>query len=186
MASAVESHPKRKEIIDALLSGESARSVVKRLGLSLSHHCLSRYMKENVAPALRRNTIASKVIRQSGLANERGELDENSRQVMDATKAALAANPIIARVEKKYSRYDRWFAGAEEQGDFRALASIDGAESKALELHARLSGLLDGPQSQSHSIVLIMPQSALPQAPAPRQIEQADVIECQVVDSLDH
>ena len=168
----VETHPQRKRIVDALLNGESARSVAKWTTPPLHFATVARYARR-VKDAAAQQLAVAKVLATQRATAESGTENE---QIELATKLAMTANPVLALIEKKHARYDRWIEGAEKKEDFRTCASIDGAETKAIELQARMLGLIDAPVSTTNIAVVLL-ASDQRQAPARQAIPDAEVID---------
>ena len=164
----IDQHPKRNQIIDALLAGQSSRAVAKLAGVS--HTQVADYKRKVVLPALKN---AGKTLERNNVPEE---IAEKVQETVALTKLAAAENPVLTRIEKKYERYDRWIDGAEKKEDFRTCASIDGAETKALELQARMLGLIDAPVSTTNIAVVLL-ASDQRQAPARQAIPDAEVID---------
>jgi hypothetical protein len=189
MALAVDTHPQREKIIDALMRGIGCKTIAKTVKPKISPVSIWRYQRDKLKPALARATEAGKSLVTADIPDVNGLTAQEAEIVKRETVAALDADPFIARVQKHEAVLDaaitRTGLGEGEAFDPRALASLIGADVKRTELWARLAGRLDAPQSQSHSIVVVMPQSAIPPGPSMRQIEAADVIECKVIDQPD-
>ena len=168
----VDTHPQRAKIIDAVLAGQSCREISKGLDPPLHYVTIARFAQRS-KQALAQQAAAAKALAEQQ-HGDTGKLQPGD--LIEATKAALTANPILARIEKKYERYDRWIEGAEKKEDFRTCASIDGTETKALELQARMLGLIDAPVNTTNIAVVLL-ASDQRQAPARQAIPDAEVID---------
>ena len=167
MASVIDSHPQRKEIIDAILAGGTLRGVADRFGVS--GMAIHRFKKNVIAPAILRTPLSPNVLGNRPDALQAVADVQASRNVAQE-EARLA--PIIERLRKREARREALLSEAAEAKDFRGFASLDTCEHRDIELECRLAGLLDGPSTGSttinQTVVLIpaMPDMQSQAAPA--------------------
>jgi hypothetical protein len=173
-APGVESLPPhiRQQTIDRLLSGESARAVSRYLdmqGYKLSHAAVARYNSKVVRPALK---TGAKLQRLQSLAETpREQLVETAA----LTQEALAADPILSRIRAKQARMDRVLVKAEESENYSAVAALEAADTRALDLEARVTGRLQATTNSTTIQVAVMYQAAPPAQIAESQGEIIDV-----------
>lgn len=164
MACAVDEHPQRSKIIQWLIEGVTPGQVAKRIKPTISHVSLWRYRTEKIKPAMER---ASK----SAIPMEIKEIgitaDVVPAGVKDEMVQALVDDPLVSRISRRYSQFDKWLESAENKDggpDHRALAALTTTELRAIELHARLTGRLDSSQVTNNTAILVLPQSQALQA----------------------
>jgi len=170
MASLVEDHPQRKQIEADILAGLSLRAIGSRVSPPVSAPTLQRYVAKFLRPALdkqRSNLIkhvTETVTQKTGIDDVEAVRNETARE--------LAARPFLSRIERKFERYERWMEGAEKKEDWKALASLDTAETRSIELQARLSGALDSAPSTAVqvNIALCLPDPERPASNAAGQV----------------
>jgi hypothetical protein len=129
----------RQAAIDKLLAGESSRAVSQYLlqhGLKISHNSVARYNRLVLLPALETGAKLQQI------HSLTAKNPEDVPSQIDLTKAALAADPILSRVQKKYSNYDLMISAAIQDEDYKGFSAVDRAETAALTLHAQLTGRL--------------------------------------------
>jgi transcriptional regulator with XRE-family HTH domain len=133
MAAAIDKLPEveRQEVVNALLAGKPLREVAKLAGVS--HQALSVYKRDKLIPTLQ---AAQKVNALRALAETPAQ---QTQSVATLTRAALSADPILARIAQHQNQVDSKIAGADPKGT----AALISADLKGLELSARLTGLLD-------------------------------------------
>jgi transcriptional regulator with XRE-family HTH domain len=168
----IDQHPKRNQIIDAILAGQSLRKVAKLAGVS--HTAIADYKRKVVAPAVKNS--AKSLVKN----NVPAEVSEHIQECTELTHQAVAENPVISRVLEKMERYPRWLQAAENAADYRALSSLDGAETRTLELQAKLLGLLQDTAGTTTNVqILVLPPSTRPESPqsAQGQIGGGEVID---------
>lgn len=152
--TAIDKHPKRSQIIDAMEAGIPCREIQRTVAPDLHHSTISRYKRTSFDPAKK---MALKMLEKEGITNidERG-----SEDLARATEAVCAAGPYIRRLKEREERRERWMQSAEDKADFRALSSLDRNELGDIRLAAELTGVLAAPQQANSGpyIVVIMPQ----------------------------
>jgi hypothetical protein len=137
--NAVEKHPQRQQIIDGILAGESLRKLAATVAKGLHPSTLSRYrmiLLGRATKTLQSQSVTSKLMKE--LANP-GRDGENAQ---DRLRADLQQS-----VEHLEKRFEPWIQNAETvakdgQLHHRALASHSRNLMTAVELRARLAGLL--------------------------------------------
>lgn len=156
-SSSIESHPQRKKIIDALVSGTSYRDITAWTDPPVTPMALSRYKRSSVDALLRHVTEA----KSSMVNTNTGEAEINSEAV---TRVALAtaSDPFLLAATKQMARRERWMRDIEDAGDysdsgpdFATLAKLDRNDQTGLELHARLAGRLDSGAVNQTNIMIV-------------------------------
>jgi hypothetical protein len=133
MPSVIDKLPEadRKKVIDALLAQKPLRDIAKAAGCS--HTAVQNYRDRVLRPALE---TARKVNAITAVANSPIDAESNAQQL---TRARLATDPFVERVEYLNSERARIKGTAEASGDLKAWAALDRNDITALELHARSS-----------------------------------------------
>jgi hypothetical protein len=144
---AIDTHPQREKIIQALLDNEPPKKIAKWVNPPISHVSIWRYRSTRLKPVLKRAVNTAKLLQSANVPLSDGKPTAEGVKAIELAKDALVDDPLLSRVTAKYERYDRWYSQAEETKDFGALASIDRAETTALSFHAELTGRLQGATS---------------------------------------
>lgn len=168
----VEKHPMRQQIIDGILAGESLAKIARTVQPPVHHSSLSRYrmtLLGNATSKIVGRSDVSKAL--SALGSSVGSPDERSH--VQAKLRQELHNRVNAAVERR----ERYRANAEEldeagRMEHRALAAHDRNDLSALELQARLAGLLTDPSVQ---VNVQSVQVSLPAAPAESEPQVIDV-----------
>lgn len=162
----------RRQAIDMMLADDPARSIADWLtqhGHKVSFSAIARYKRYDLPKHVE---IATK-LQQIQADTPNSGIPPMS--LSEATNAALAADPILSRVQNKYNNYDKMVSQAVKQKDFKGFAAVDRAETAALTLHAQLTGRL---QQQGPSVaVQIVFSGNQPQNTVEPQTIDADVID---------
>jgi hypothetical protein len=165
----------RAKVDEALALGRSLRAVAEIAGCS--HTVIADYKKNIFEPARR---MASKLLDGKPTSVEiAGQVDRNMAEA-EATRAVIAADPFVSRIQKQQERLDEAYEFAREQKDARAVAAVASADSRAVELHARLDGRLDSQPAGPNCAVIVLPVAGLPGGmpalpAAPRQLGPGEV-----------
>ena len=138
----IDRHPQKQRIIDALLRQESPYSIAKWVNPPVNKVTIWRYRCSHIAPALQRAAARAKLLEKQGLAEPNTELSPEAKQIVAEAKLDLVEDPIMARVNAKYARFDQVIPGTIASKDYAAFASVDKAETAALRFHAELYGRL--------------------------------------------
>ncbi len=141
----VDRHPDRAAIIQALIARQPRSAIASRYGLHPSD--LHRYWDKYLGPTLRVNDVPLNNNRQDD------KVTVNDSLVNKVVESAQSAS-TLSFVERKLSRYDRILSQAESDGDVRAWAQVDRAETAALELRSRLKGETQTTTSAPQVVVL--------------------------------
>jgi hypothetical protein len=158
-------HPQRDRIVDAIMRGDSVRAIAKWTEPPIHFTAIDRYRRSTVVPALRKQGDIAKTLRENEILRQTVQDSGSVAAISAATKAVIVDDPILSRMEKKYSRYDRNIAKAEQNDNFSAVATLDAAETRAMTLHAQLTGRLQQNQSSGTLVqiaVLAAPDSTQP------------------------
>lgn len=187
----VEKHPMRQQIIDAILAGETLRSIAKRVVPELNHVTLSRFKLQTLAPAVQ--SLKGKTARHNAIkdiataAGIRGDYDNGHDVVDQAIK-----HQIHGSIEKLEKRFEGWIDDAERRVvlnkdgmpvydsagepvrylEHKALAAHSRNMLSSVELRAKMAGLLqDGTPGTHINITLAMSNSPTETAQAVNVIE---------------
>ena len=138
--SKIASHPDSKAIIARILAGDRLKDIAKDFGLS--------------PPTL--SVFRRKILRPAALAtypNTRSQVNKDAlsafRTVRDSVPALVAQASTADLVAKKLGRYERILEKAEKAGELGNWASIDRAETAALQLQAQLRGEVNQVHTQT-------------------------------------
>jgi len=152
MTRAIDRHPNRKKIIDAMLAGESDRKIAKMAGVS--HVAVNAYRREVLQPQLE---TAAKAHKFSKLAEKIGAEPEEAGQVAALTQELVKSNPFLERTQVLWNECLDGVRDAKEAvkvhhkadgsvvfdgRDFAALAAMLNQAHRNLELFGRGAGLL--------------------------------------------
>lgn len=179
MRSFIEDHPQRVQIERSIIAGKSSRAIAATCSPPVSHSAINDYRKKALAHAVGKQAKA--VVKQAiNLARESGE-NVSTELIRETTSRQTLAAPFIATLERKYARYERWMQGAESKDDFKALASLDTAETRAIQLQAQLAGALQQDQQTTTQInvALVMPSTSQADRPALASGTTIDVEPCE-------
>jgi len=164
---AVDRHPQRQKIIDALLSGESPKSIVRWITPSIHFTNIFRYKRLVVLPALKRATQTAKILDQQdlNLAPVSPQIQENNAVV--ATSQALAEEPLLRRLSAKFARMDGAIKETLEAKDFDVYARLEAVEARTLELlgkatmHPGFVASAPAANAGATNVVIILPNPDL-------------------------
>lgn len=169
-ASVIESHPKRKEIIDAILSGASLRNVADRYGIS--NMAVHRYKKNVVAPAVLGRPLHPQVLGANKLATEAVAQVTEARNV---AQSAIALAPVLQRIQARAEKREKLLEAAGGDKDYRGFAALDTCEHRDIRLECELTGLLQNQQAPSTVINLVCAQVDISAAPVADEGEVLDI-----------
>lgn len=131
----------RENVVDRLIKGQSSRDVAAYLlqqGHKISHNAVARYNKLVVQPAIKIGAKLQKIEQLE--SNAPTDLVSESRQVVDATKQALSASPVLSRVNWLWSEAEANVVDAKADGDIKNRSSAIMAANKTLENYAKATG----------------------------------------------
>jgi hypothetical protein len=171
MVSSIDKHPQRATIIEGLLAGKSLRAIGNSVNPPVHHVVLHKYKRKHIQPTMDGAAVLSTALK--ALADS-GEGNGVTIDAVTATRAALLADPYLARTAQHRATIDRSLTQAEADGDGRTVAALIGTDLKGLELDARLSGRLDSAQAANQTIYIVTPAvsiQAVPQGPEPMVID---------------
>jgi hypothetical protein len=175
---AVESLPPeiRKQVDERLIASEPTRAIstwLSQQGHKVSFSAIARYNRVRLQPAL---SAAAKLqrIQQLESGTKLHPVDEH-RAIADLTTSALAADPLLSHLAMKRQRNAQTYDKALVRENFGACAALDAADTRALDLEARLRGLLQATTSSTTIQVAVMYQAAPPAQIAESQGEIIDV-----------
>jgi hypothetical protein len=167
MASAIETHPQRQKIIDAIISGQGCDTIARNAKPRLNKVTVWRYAKNVVKPALEKAAAGAKVLAAADLQLPPPNGITENQGAIDATRAVIAADPILSRMEQRRLDRERLLKTAEDSADLRGWAAIDRNDISATELEARLTGRLDSQPTGGQVAVVVLPVAGLPGPAAP-------------------
>ena len=152
--SAVESHPMRQKIIDAILAGQTLKQITAWTVPSVSTASICRFKRNALAKTGRVVNQAVADLIQSD-ANLPHYPDSRVSQSVTQVALAVASDPFLCAITKSATRRERWMKDIEDAGDYgvdgpdyKALATLDRNDLTGLELHARLAGRLDNAKAE--------------------------------------
>lgn len=162
--STIEQHPQKDKIIEALLTRVPMRTIAARYNLTAQS--ISRYNRKVILP-----TIAKQLKQSTSLVDNSGNTDSVA-MVARGTRQEIEESPVKTVLARKLGRYAPILQKAEDKEDYRAWASVDGAETRTLELLAKITGELDD-RPVSNTLVVIGATPTASSAP----VHQAEVID---------
>jgi hypothetical protein len=155
----------KKQVIDAMLAGMPSREVSRLIqangGPYVSHVAVSGYRKEVLRPAIQ---TATKLQQLDRVPHDSAGMIQQTAEV---TRAVIAADPILSRMEQRRLDRERLLKTAEDSADLRGWAAIDRNDISATELEARLTGRLDSQPTGGQVAVVVLPVAGLPGPAAP-------------------
>lgn len=162
--SKIASHPESKAIIARILAGDRLKDIAKDFNLS--------------PPTL--SVFRRKILRPAALAtypDTRSQVKRDAlsafRTVRDSVPALVAQASTADLVARKLGRYERLLEKAEGAKEFGNWASIDRAETAALQLQAQLRGEVN----QVHSQTTVQMVVYTPNIEQDQEVADAEVIE---------
>lgn len=184
MALAVETHPQREQIVQALINGETPKKIAKWVNPRLSHVAIYNYRNAKFQPAMNAAVTAATVASAYSTAKLQEIADNPTRTnqaLTELTQTALTADPIRARLAQHQATVDatleRTVSG--EKPDPRGVAALIAADLKSLELDCRLTGRLDTRPTTGDvnlAVLVGIPRgSATDDKPEIRQLAPGDV-----------
>lgn len=151
----IEKHPQYSEICKRLTEGERCTVVAKSLDPPVSSETLSRFRKAKLFPALEAAAALRMKDKEAEFAG-----------------AVVQSDYFLARVERKESRLEKAMELALSTFQLDTLARLDSADTRVLELRAKLEGRLESAGKESQKVIVVMP------TPDPRMIfEEPEVID---------
>lgn len=142
---AVESHPQRAAITELLLGGASTRMVANSAKPHLTQSAVQRFKERFIDPALDKARKARYANLSSTITPERATealQRAEERPLARSLVESAVSDPLISRVSATYERLDRVLDTAESNGERPLVAGLVGANLRAIELHAKLTGRL--------------------------------------------
>ena len=171
--NAVEKHPQRQQIIDAILAGESLRAIGARVVPHLHHTSIARFKLQLLKPAIHslrgvspeRNRMKSLALS----AGINGDAGEQASLAQDAVR-----QEIHNSVSKLDERLEAWIADAEKANEGKPLHPALSAHTRnvlsSLELRAKLSGLLTDGTVTTINVAMVQADSSPSQAQEPPSV----------------
>lgn len=170
---AVDSHPRRAEILEAMATGMTNIDIHRNIAPDISRHGLGNYRRKIFRPAA---TIALQLAENKSLK----EISGSSTNVQDrATAQVSAAAPLLATMRKEAEQRNRWIGCAEDDPEGMNHQALYGHDRNRLQehrLHAELVGALTKETAGPVTNIMIV-------AAAPGQAEPPiDVIDGEIID----
>lgn len=170
MALAVDSHPQKKAIVEALLARVPLRQIAATLDPPLHFASLQRYKLAVVRPAVKNAHALARVVGQAKSMTEEQISDLANAASGQAIQAQHVADPYLDRIAKHQQTVDDSLTDARAEKDGRTVAALIGADLKGMELDARLTGRLDSGNSSTTNIYMLTAPAIVfgsPSAPEP-------------------
>ena len=159
----------RKKVVDAILEGQSLRSIAKLAGIS--HVQVALYKQRVILPAVR---AARKVHALQQLEKPNKPTSVSVGEQANLTREIVAVSPFRERLEKLWVRTDRALDKAESAvktvkvngedvavgQDLTPMAPLINQGHKNLELLGRVTGELEVKSAANIAIQIVMPSSA--------------------------
>jgi hypothetical protein len=142
-------------IIEAMLNGESDRSISRRLHPRISSTALWRYRRNHLQPALRPAEETQNALRCHGPVVPAENSPVANATTLPEANLDRVNDSFIGRINQKYERFDQVIPQIIASNDFAAFASVDKAETAALRLHAELCGRL-GPTTNFGQVQIVI------------------------------
>lgn len=171
-SSKIASHPESKAIISRILAGDTLRSIASDFGLTCQ--TLSRFKQRIVRPAALGNYPSTR----SQVNQDAAGVARMAQNVIPALVAQTSTADLVA---KKLARYDRILDLAEKDKDVSGWASVDRAETAALQLQAQLRGEVNQVHSQTTVQMLVYTPQVLDEG----QDQAGEVLEARAVEEIE-
>jgi hypothetical protein len=172
-APAIESHPQKQRIVDAILAGDSIDTIAAWCDPPLHRTTIARYKRDRVAPALRKQGESAKVLRENELLRQTVQDSGVGQEIATATRQALAGDPIISRLNRKFERLDKRMVALAPDASVDEFVKLEDAECKAIDrygkamLHPGFVAQAAPTTDNRTQIVVVLPSAQA----APRAIE---------------
>ncbi len=162
-ARAIDVHPQKQQIIDALLEGRPYGEILGWCNPPLCSKTLQRYKTGPLRDAIRRAEEKRRKKRARHLerlgASTLDPAKAQDRGAVTKTLAETSADPFLERLMERQARRERLLRVAEAKDDIRGYAMLDSCEHRDIRLQAELAGILDhGPQIQQRVAVIVLPR----------------------------
>ena len=127
----IASHPEAKTIISRLIAGDKINAIARDFHLAQS--TVAKFRDRVLRPA----ALGTKPDTRSQVNEEAASVARMTKNVLPALIAQTSTADLVAR---KLARYERILDLAEKAKDVGGWASVDRAETAALQLQAQLRG----------------------------------------------
>lgn len=163
-SSKIASHPESKAIIARILAGDQLKLIAHDFGLSPP--TLSKFRQKILRPAALGSYLSTR---------SQVNVDSmNAVQQVNRNVGALVVQESTADlVAKKLARYDRILQKAEDASELGNWASIDRAETAALQLQAQLRGEVN----QVHNQTTVQMVVYTPNVEQDQEVTEVEVID---------
>ena len=147
--STVERHPNRNAIISKMMAGVPLKRIAAEYNLSQA--ALSRFKARTLQPLV----LSPK---SSQTVSVTPQTVAEVTQAKSDVRSMATAMSTASYIDRKMSRYGEVLAMALEKGDPSAWASVDRAETAALQLRADLLGEKAQAQAPNVQIAILIPR----------------------------
>lgn len=166
----------RKNAVDMLLNDKSTRDVSKYLasqGLAISHTAVAHYKKIVLRPALEAGNKLQQIEQLTA------SQDGPPVSAIELTKKILLADPLLDRVKNKYKVNDEATSKALQVADLKAVAALQSADTRTMDLEARLTGRLNSGPTFNNVVQLVISQT--PIKPHVAELTESNTVDIDVV-----
>jgi hypothetical protein len=165
----------KKRVIDAMMTGVPAREISRMVaagqpGVTISHVAVTKYRREIVRPAV---ATAAKIQEIQQSPSESGGMIQEAAKL---TQAVIAADPWVSRIRKQQEHLDGAYQLAKEKEDPRGIAAVAAADTRAIELDARLANRLQDHAAPTTQVLIVVPDRSSQQQ-QPAAVEDLRVID---------
>ena len=146
-------HPHREAIIQALIDGESSRSIAARYDMGHNgHRSVSRLGQE-----VKAKLATAKLLDNAGLLINISRSNDKRRVTPESVaREALTAQPHLERLAENAERLRRYADKAEAEGDLKVAIKAVEVDLKTTELTGRFDRSLETPVSNQLTIQTVM------------------------------
>ena len=139
--SPINSHPELHKIIDLVISGVPVTKVAKMISPPVAERSLYRYAKQVILPAIARGNYGDKVKETKPIAEVAGVVARSGEAGNAAARHAVLDHPITQALAKRAATFDEMVEHARKKKDLGGFAAAVNAETRSLEVQAKLAGL---------------------------------------------
>lgn len=165
--SSAERHPNRNAIISRVLAGDTLKSIAADFNLSVG--ILSRFKRKIVRPAV----FGTQTKNNQEIVNIVRGMREGTKQNATTLVVGTSTADLVAR---KLARYDRILELAEKDKDVSGWASVDRAETAALQLQAQLRGEVNQVHSQTTVQMLVYTPQVMDEGQEQGQVVEVEAL----------
>ena len=178
----LESHPKKQEIIDAILAGDSLRKVSKMAGVS---HMAVQNFRRKIQPSVARAAALAdlEAFANKALGETKQDVQAQANHIKELTRAVADADTSVlwrSRADSLWNRGDKFLSDAElarkvyhdkdgnpvfDGADFSAITGVMNQLHRNLELTGRAWGVLREDQAAGvhvENMLVVLPRADRP------------------------